>query len=202
MMGVESRPSGEEERGEGERAGKHFRVGTSGDGRVWILSSLFFRRVHLVCKSKQTFIISTSPLEPAQEKETPLTSSRSRANRPTPNGAFVAPLAETPQSLTRHRNFSHAPMSWKAWEGATHQLAVATAHLTAGSTSGGELECRLGDEPPVLEELVAWTRNAQAGEEPCRGLGKLLRHTLAQPSKTRNGTTRTRSAAVSALCRR
>lgn len=89
-------------------------------------------------------------------------------------------------------------MSWKAWEGATHQLAVATAHLTAGSTSGGELECRLGDEPPVLEELVVWTRNAQAGEEPCRGLGKLLRHPLALPSKTRNGTTRSRSAAVSA----
>lgn len=79
-------------------------------------------------------------------------------------------------------------MSWKAWEGgATHQLAVATAHLTAGSTSGGELECRLGDEPPALEELVAWTQNAQAGQEPCRGLGNLLRHTrhseLALPSQ-------------------
>lgn len=75
---------GKRREGKGERAGKHFRVGTSGDGRIWILSSLFFRRVHL-CRSKQTFIISTSPFEPAQEKETPLTSSRSRANRPTPN---------------------------------------------------------------------------------------------------------------------
>ena len=55
VMGVESREGeekGSEGRGSEQRAGKPFGAGTSREGRVWILSSLLFSRVHPTCTHK------------------------------------------------------------------------------------------------------------------------------------------------------
>lgn len=91
---------GREGRGE---SGETFRVGTFGHGRAWILSSLFFRRVHLICKLKQTFIIATSPLEPCPREKPPLTSS-------TVSKHYTLAIARRPSNAQRR-------ISWRPWPG-------------------------------------------------------------------------------------
>lgn len=87
-----------------------------------------------------------------------------------PTAHFVAPLAGTPKSLTRHRNFSHAPMSWKGWEG--------------GHTAEARWSADWATNRPPWKSLLRGhgLPTAQAGdEEPCRGLGQLSRWQRAGP---------------------